>query len=150
MKIMRLNGGKTMKTILCIDDNPLLLRASGKLLEENGYKVLLASNGRDGLELIKSDSVDCVILDYQMPGMSGAAVVEHMASLESPQPVILVSGLDPPLELLEQVDGFLAKPFLAEDLLECIDDVMCIHEEKEQDEGRQQDLPRETNACAAD
>ncbi|HZC22649.1 MAG TPA: response regulator [Candidatus Binatia bacterium] len=112
------------KTILCIDDTPQILSLYKCLFEDHGYKVVLVSNGRDGLEFMKRHHVDCVILDYQMPEMDGAAVVRNMRKQEAPPPVIMVSGSDLPAELRQQVEAFIEKPMQTERLLECVDEVM--------------------------
>ncbi|HXQ36568.1 MAG TPA: response regulator [Anaerolineales bacterium] len=111
------------KTILCIDDTPQILFLYKCLFEDHGYKVVVASNGPDGLAFMKRHHVDCVILDYQMPEMDGAAVVRYMRQHEAPPPVIMVSGSDLPRELRQQVEAFVEKPIEAERLLECVDEV---------------------------
>ena len=58
-------------TILCIDDHWNGLIGRKLLLEENGFEVLEATSGTEGLNLFFSHSVDAVVLDYQMPGMNG-------------------------------------------------------------------------------
>ena len=118
------------KTILCVDDTPQILSLYKCLFEDHGYKVLLASNGRVGLEFMKCHHVDCLILDYQMPGMDGAAVVRNMRHHEAPPPVIMVSGSDIPRELRQQVDAFIEKPIEAERLLECVAEVTGCEESK--------------------
>lgn len=112
------------RTILCIDDNELLLRVYKRMLEAHGYKALLASNGWEGLEILKHRPVDCVILDYHMPGMDGPAVIRRMRRRQDPQPVILVSGANPSPEILEQVEAFVAKTDVLSELLECVDSVI--------------------------
>jgi CheY-like chemotaxis protein len=121
------------KTILCIDDTPQILSLYKCLFEDHGYKVVVASNGRDGLAFMKRHHVDCVILDYQMPEMDGAAVVRYMRQHEVPPPVIMVSGLDLPRELRQQVEAFIEKPMHAERLLECVDEVT-DHKQKRHNE----------------
>ena len=76
------------KTLLCIDDADPVLQLYGRLFEEHGYKVILASNGCEGLDALKHYKVDCVILDYEMPDMNGAAVVKQLALLAAAPPVI--------------------------------------------------------------
>jgi CheY-like chemotaxis protein len=112
------------KTILCIDDTVPLLQLYGRVFEQHGYAVLLASNGWDGLDALRRHRVDCVILDYEMPEMNGAAVVRHMAGLDTATPVILVSGSDPPRELEAQVEAFLRKPMRVSELLTCVESVI--------------------------
>ena len=112
------------KTILCIDDDDPVLQLYGRIFEEQGDKVILASNAWDGLDALKHGEVDCVILDYEMPGMNGAAVVKQLAFLGAAPPVILVSGSDPPLELRARVGAFIAKPMRVAQLLGCVADVI--------------------------
>ncbi len=65
-------------TILCIDDQWSGLIGRKMLLENNGYEVLEATGGTEGLRLFLSHSVDAVVLDYQMPGMNGDMVAAKM------------------------------------------------------------------------
>jgi len=95
-------------TILCIDDHWKGLIRRKRLLEENGYQVLEATNGAEGLELFLSQPVDAVILDYQMPGMSGDAVAAKMKSISPQVPILLLSAYGPlPKAKLKAVDAFL-------------------------------------------
>jgi two-component system, OmpR family, response regulator VanR len=121
------------KTILCIDDADPVLQLYGRFFEEHGYKVILASNGCDGLDVLKHHEVDCVILDYEMPGMNGATVVKQLALLAAAPPVILVSGSDPPRELRAQVEAFIAKPMRVAQLLDCVEGVMDAEKQRHPD-----------------
>lgn len=121
------------KTILCVDDAGPVLQLYGRLFEEHGYKVILASNGWEGLEALKRHKVDCVILDYEMPDMNGATVVKQLAQLAAAPPVILVSGSDPTWELRAQVGAFIAKPMRVTQLLECVEGVIDAEEQRHAD-----------------
>jgi CheY-like chemotaxis protein len=80
------------------------------LLEENGYEVLEASGGPEGLKLFLSHPVDAVVLDYQMPGMNGDAVAAKMKRIKSQVPIMLLSAYGPlPQSKLRSVDSFLSK-----------------------------------------
>ena len=97
-------------TILCIDDSWDQLIARKILLERNGYKVLEASDGSDGLRLLLSNQVDAVILDYQLPGTGGDVVASHMKLVKPHVPIILLSAYGPlPKNKLKSVDAFLSK-----------------------------------------
>jgi CheY-like chemotaxis protein len=61
------------RTILCIDDGRTFLEVFRAHFEDRGYRVLTASSGKEALELLEVKRVDAVVLDYQMPGMTGAA-----------------------------------------------------------------------------
>jgi len=97
-------------TILCIDDHWNGLIGRKLLLEQNGYGVLEASGGDEGLKLFRSRNVDAVVLDYQMPGMSGDIVAAKMKRINSQVPIMLLSAYGPlPKNKLRSVDTFLSK-----------------------------------------
>ncbi len=97
-------------TILCIDDHWNGLIGRKMLLENNGYEVLEATAGDEGLELFLSHSVDAVVLDYQMPGMNGDVVAAKMKRVKPDVPIMLLSACGPlPKNKLEAVDTFLSK-----------------------------------------
>jgi len=97
-------------TILCIDDHWNGLIGRKMLLENNGYEVLEASGGDEGLRLFLSRNVDAVVLDYQMPGMNGDVVAEKMKRINSHVPIMLLSAYGPlPKSKLRAVDSFLTK-----------------------------------------
>lgn len=97
-------------TILCIDDHWSGLIGRKLLLEQSGYKVLEASGWDDGLRLFRSQSIDAVVLDYQMPGMRGDVVAAKMKSINSRVPIMLLSAYGPlPKNKLKSIDKFLSK-----------------------------------------
>lgn len=86
--------GQSRAVILCVDDesNPLLLRKS--VLQREGYEVVTASSGKEALELVNSRSLDLVLSDHLMPGMSGTELAEQIKSRHPDLPVILISGVN--------------------------------------------------------
>src|SRR5208282_4179618 len=97
-------------TILCIDDHWNGLLGRKMLLEKNGYQVLEAIGGDEGLKLFRSHPVDAVVLDYQMPGMNGDVVAAKMKRIKSHVPIMLLSAYEPlPKSKLKSVDSFLSK-----------------------------------------
>jgi len=88
------NMGKPFRpTVLCIDDNWEVLKLEKLILEAASYTVLLASEGAEGMNLAKRCSIDLVVLDHEMPRMTGTEVAEHLRSMQPSLPIILVSGL---------------------------------------------------------
>jgi two-component system cell cycle sensor histidine kinase/response regulator CckA len=79
-------------TILYVDDEPMVLTAWAELIETAGYRVLTAHGGRDAMRLFRAVPVHLVILDYAMPGMTGAAVAAQMRQIDVDVPLILHSG----------------------------------------------------------
>lgn len=97
-------------TILCIDDHWHGLIGRKMLLEKNGYEVLEASGSAEALKLFASRDVDAVVVDYQMPGMSGDMIAEKMKRMNSHVPIMMLSAYGPlPKNKLRAVDSFLTK-----------------------------------------
>jgi len=112
-------------TILCIDDHWNGLIGRKMFLENNGYKVLEATGGAEGLKLFRSHSVDAVVLDYQMPGMNGDVVAAKMKNVKSDVPIMLLSAYGPlPKKKLEAVDTFLSKSQPPQILLSTLQDLL--------------------------
>ena len=111
--------------ILCVDDHSNALSDRKVLLENNGYEVLEASGGIEGLELFRSHRVDAVVLDYQMPGMPGDVVAARMKRINSQVPIMLLSAYGPlPKSKLGSVDSFLAESHPPATLLSSLNDLL--------------------------
>ena len=80
------------KTILCINNLQAFLNVFRAHFAERGYEVLTASTGKKALELLGEKRVDAVVLDYQVPDMAGAAVLQVVKSVSSETPVLMLSG----------------------------------------------------------
>src|SRR3954469_15718258 len=80
------------KTLVWIDDYGPGLPVYQALAESLGFRVLTASSGKTGLELVASHRVDAVVVDYEMPVMNGEAVAKLIKSNWPQLPVILFSG----------------------------------------------------------
>jgi PAS domain S-box-containing protein len=79
-------------SILVVDDDPDVRGFIVATLEEQGYRVREAGNGREGLAEIERDTPDLVILDFIMPGLSGAEVARQIRARRPQQPILFVSG----------------------------------------------------------
>lgn len=96
--------------ILCVDDETTGLMIRKMILESQGYRVMTAENGVEGLAIFSSSAIDFVILDYMMPGMNGDVVAERMKSLKPAVPILLLSAyVELPRETLATVDKYLTK-----------------------------------------
>jgi len=79
--------------ILAIDDQQLILLSVEKRLKEIGYEVATADSGEKGISLFDSYGPDLVLVDINMPGMSGLDVVKHIRTIkESKTPILVMSG----------------------------------------------------------
>lgn len=81
-----------MKKILLVDDEEGIQMLYREELEDEGYEVISAYTGEEGLKKFKAESPDLVILDIQMPGMNGIETLRQM-KMDNPElPVILSSA----------------------------------------------------------
>jgi len=71
---------QTIKTILAVDDEPHMLRLLEISLRQAGYKPLTAKDGREALEIVHTQHVDCVVTDLHMPHMSGLQLLKAIRS----------------------------------------------------------------------
>ncbi len=81
-----------MFTILLVDDDELLLKSVGDMLEASGYAVLRTTDGSRALGLLKAAAVDLVIADKQMPGMDGLALARQIKERSPDLPVVIMTG----------------------------------------------------------
>jgi nitrogen regulation protein NR(I) len=81
-----------MSTILIIDDDDQLRKSFYKLLSEEGYRAQSAASGEAGLELVKKQLPDLVIVDVRLPGMNGLKTFEAIHALEPKLPVIIMTA----------------------------------------------------------
>ncbi len=108
-------------TILVVEDEKSLAVGLMYNLEEEGYNVLLAEDGREALRLFEENTVDLVILDLMIPYIDGIEVARRMRVASSKLPILILtarSGLNDKVEGLETgVDDYLTKPFHLKELL---------------------------------
>lgn len=111
--------------ILCIDDYPSSLLCLKWLRRAEEYEVLVASSGSAGLILHSSRPTDAVILDYEMPQMSGGCVATHMKLAKPEIPIVLRSGHDwLPEDVLQTVDALVPKGEPVTTLLATINELL--------------------------
>ena len=112
--------------VLVVDDEESVRRLAFVALQRAGFDVLVAEGGREALELLAQDpeTIDAVLLDMTMPGMSGHEAMRHVRELREDLPVILSSGFVEE-DALSRVDGlvpsaFIHKPYNLGDLIESV------------------------------
>ncbi len=81
-----------MKCILILDDNIELLEYLKECFLECNFKVLVASNGKDGLKILKTNQIDFILTDIRMPEMDGVGFIKQVRLLNSKIPIIAMSG----------------------------------------------------------
>jgi CheY-like chemotaxis protein len=114
------------ETILLVEDEAVVRRLVAEILETSGYTVLQAGDGPSAVELLRrnNSSVDLLLTDVVMPGMSGREVAQAVTSMRPGTHVLYMSGYTGSVidhhGILEQGVAFLQKPFTAEDLTRSI------------------------------
>jgi PAS domain S-box-containing protein len=105
-------------SVLVIDDDPDVRGFIAATLEESGYRVRQVSDGRKGLAEIGRDTPDLVVLDFIMPGLSGADVAKEIRSRHGNLPILFVSGYNETDSVKRTAPDapLLAKPFRADAL----------------------------------
>jgi len=117
-----------VKTILVVDDEFGNAEVLGLILEEEGYRVFCAANGRDGLERAKDVLPDLIVVDFMMPIMNGAEMGRLVR--ESPRlsqaKILLHSGLSEAVvrEQFDGYDAFLRKPYNVDMALRLIGELL--------------------------
>ncbi len=122
----------TGERVLIVDDEPFILETARDLLEEAGYDVLTASNGREALDFFTSGAppVDVLLTDLMMPEMDGIALIRHLRERYPHLPVVAASGMmgEKAREVIEAgADTFVSKPFTVGRLAVALREAMQRH-----------------------
>jgi DNA-binding response OmpR family regulator len=108
-----------MTTILLIDDEKMITAPLAQQLRQSGYRVIVAHDGRTGLEMSRNENPDLVILDVLMPEMDGWEVCKAIRQ-DNPVPILMLTALgdeiDRILGLELGADDYITKPFSAREL----------------------------------
>ena len=126
--------------ILCIEDEPQMIDLLRLILETHGYKVVGAEGGQEGLEAMRAEKPDLILLDLMMPDMDGGDVYQRMkqeAELGD-IPVIIVTAKAAPIDKVlwinvAGVDDYVTKPFGPSELVGSIERVLARRQAHEPD-----------------
>src|SRR5262249_40817503 len=109
------------ETILLADDEPIIRNLGRTILQRHGYKVLLAEDGRQAVDLYRCEKghIDLVILDLTMPNLSGRDAFRELLQIDPGVRVIFASGYS--AEHISDFEkdgvlGFISKPYRPQDL----------------------------------
>src|ERR1700723_378141 len=113
-------GGETHHKVLLVDDDAVSLELMAMLLAHEGHQVLRAHDAGSALELLAGETAvhpDVLLVDLQMPGVSGGQLAEKVRALGNPGPLLLaMSASEAQRQQLLAFDGFLLKPLAVDDL----------------------------------
>lgn len=105
--------------IVIIDDEPQIRRLLEITLENSGYKVILAENGKQGILLAANHTPDLILLDLGLPDMNGHEVLKELR-LWYNKPIFILSALDQEADIVKALDNgandYLTKPFRTAEL----------------------------------
>lgn len=117
-------------TILLVDDEPDVLEMGAEFLADCGYSTLTASNGKDALDVFagQREQIDLVVLDLNMPEMSGHVCMREMLKIKPDVKILIASGYLLRAQVQDAlkpgVTDFLAKPFRMNDMLVRVRDLL--------------------------
>lgn len=110
-----------MNTILVVDDEPNYLIVLSELLKEEGFEVMTAESGGEGLKIVEKNDLDLVITDMRMPGMDGLELLKAIKKYDKDLPVIMITAFGEVEKAVVAMKAgaynYLAKPFNNEELL---------------------------------
>lgn len=118
------------KNVIYIEDEPEMVDLVTLILNRKGFSVKGAGGGREGLDLVKKEMPDLVLLDLMMPDVDGWDVYQQMKADEKTRkiPVIVITAkaqsIDKVLGLhIAKVEGYISKPFTPQELLDSVDKI---------------------------
>ncbi|MEJ2013331.1 MAG: response regulator [Anaerolineales bacterium] len=119
------------KRVVCIEDEPEMIDLVRLILSRKGFDVIGANGGIEGLETVRREHPDLVLLDLMMPDMDGWEVYQQMKADEGLRgiPVVVVTAkaqsIDKVLGLhIAKVDDYITKPFGPQELLESVEKII--------------------------
>jgi CheY-like chemotaxis protein len=112
------------RVVLVVDDDTTLCRFIADALEPEGYSIVRAADGRRALAAVEDANPDLILLDVNMPGIDGWKVLSELRAKAGPhRSIVVMTGQYEGQEraLQSGAQGYLAKPFDLDDLLESVD-----------------------------
>ena len=108
-----------MSKVLVVDDEPEIVQFVSSALEDEGYEVFRAANGRQAVNAAARDKPDLIVLDMQLPRQDGHEVAKEVRRLHGDIPILLITADPRAQEMAQRVGAFafLSKPFDVAELL---------------------------------
>jgi DNA-binding response OmpR family regulator len=108
--------------ILVVDDEPNILRMLRLVLTAKGYEVMEARSGEEALQLVRSKPCDLVLLDINLPGISGIDVCRELRPSSKIVIIMMSAGLKHKANCLDAgANDYLPKPFAIPQALSCLE-----------------------------
>ena len=113
-----------MKTVLLVDDEMFARDYLGRVIEKQGFRVVSASSGEEGIIAYREHRPDYVFLDILLPGIDGEEVLRYIKDIDDNAAVVFITGCDNICspEQAEKLGarGFLSKPIFAQDVIDML------------------------------
>ena len=135
------NKTKKKPTVLIVDDDPSICRILEKILQKEGYNIMIANSGRQAIKIVERETVQLVLLDIQMNGMDGMDILQVIKSISSDTNIIMMTA-HPTLETARKAMehyayDYVTKPFdidfLTKLIKKCLTENDPSYEEGKQD-----------------
>ena len=124
------------KKILIVDDEPEQIDFASTILEENGYITISASNGIEGMKLVRTEAPDLILLDIMMPQKGGVGMYQELRNDAATRniPVVIVTGVTRGRDFDDQMvtqshdvpspDGYIEKPMNPEAVIKLVNGLL--------------------------
>jgi CheY-like chemotaxis protein len=113
------------KKVLIIDDSKDDLAAMSAILEKENFSVVTANNGAEALDLLKGDGIQLILIDVQMPTLSGYDLLRLLRERLNHKVKMIYVSIIPENEVdMDDIDGFVQKPFDPEGLMSKVNEVL--------------------------
>ena len=119
-----------MAKIFVIDDDQQLLHMVGLMLERGGHTITLINKPEEGLEKLKADKPDLLVVDVMMPNMSGHDLTRQIRATKELEnlPILVLTArsqdIDRDTAIRSGADGYLSKPVTSQELIEQVDKLL--------------------------
>jgi len=119
-----------MTTILIVDDSPTELLALANMLKKNGYSVLEAESGENGVEIASREQPDVILMDIVLPGLNGFQATRQLNKARETEhiPVVMVTSKDQETDkvwgMRQGAKAYLTKPVSEESLIDVLKEVV--------------------------
>ncbi len=117
------------KRILVVDDDEIVLNSCKRILELEGYELILVSNAKGAIKKLQNEHFDVIIMDVKMPDKDGIYLLEKIREKWPPQtwselPILVMSGYPTPETKYAVIEkgakDFISKPFTPDELVDAV------------------------------
>lgn len=116
------------KKVLIVDDQYGIRLLLSEIFTKDGYQTFQAANGKAAIEIVKSESLDIVLLDMKLPGMDGLEILKHIKKIDNQMKVVMMTAYGE-LDMLEEAKSYgvinhFTKPFDIDELRNAVKEVL--------------------------